>query len=161
LRKELDTAQAQLQLAKARYNLLRAGTRKEEIDQARADIVEAKAAVELAQRDHERTRELYTKGGASAQDMDTAKARLEQAASRLRRVEQAVKVLEQGPRKEQLEVAEAEILVADAQVKMAQIQVEYTVLRAPINGIVLSMHADLGQYLNPNNTIGPAAICDL
>jgi multidrug resistance efflux pump len=51
--------------------------------------------------------------------------------------------------------------LAQAQVALAQSRLDSTVIRAPINGIILAKRADVGTLINPNATQGVASLCDL
>ncbi len=56
-------------------------------------------------------------------------------------------------RKPQLEHAEAELAAAEANLTFARDQLERTVIRAPYDGMVRQIHADIGQFLGVGATL--------
>jgi HlyD family secretion protein len=104
-----------------------------ELDQARADLIAAKAALNQAQvtlEDERRTlarkEVLVANNSISQSDYDAAKTRADRAEAQI--------LLEQG-RIEQL----------DAKLRKAQVQLEYTRIVAPVNGVVTARSVDVGQ----------------
>jgi HlyD family secretion protein len=113
--------------------LIDPATFKAELDQAQADLVAAKAALNQAQVTHEderrtmvRKETLIANHSISQSDYDTAKTRADRAEAQV--------LLEQA-RIEQLE----------AKLRKAQVQLEYTRIVAPVNGVVTLRNVDAGQ----------------
>jgi RND family efflux transporter MFP subunit len=63
--------------------------------------------------------------------------------------------------KADLTIAEAKVEIAQAQLALAQYRLDSTVIRAPINGTVLSKRAEVGTLINPKGHQGVASLCDL
>ena len=100
---------------------------------ARANLEKAKAAEAQARADYERTKPLTTQGVMSPQALDVSKANEDAA-------------------KSAISAAEAGVLQADAQVSqkaaavtVAQTNLDHTIIRAPIDGVVVSRNIDIGQ----------------
>ncbi len=100
---------------------------------AKANLEKAKAAEAQSRADYERTKPLATQGVMSAQALDVSKANEDAA-------------------KSAISAAEAGVLQADAQVNqkaaavtVAQTNLDHTVIRAPIDGVVVSRNIDIGQ----------------
>lgn len=113
--------------------LIDPATFKAELDQAQADVVAAKAALNQAQvtlEDERRTltrkESLIANHSISQSDYDAAKTRADRAEAQV--------LLEQA-RIEQLE----------AKLRKAQVQLEYTRIVAPVNGVVTLRSVDVGQ----------------
>jgi len=100
---------------------------------ARAELVEARAASEVAAREASRLRDMR-QGNAdlvSEQDLDTVEGRASQAAARL-------------------EAAEARLAAAEANLRFALANLENTVIRAPFSGTVLRKEAEIGEVVAPS-----------
>jgi HlyD family secretion protein len=117
----LAARKAELGAALAQLKELEAGSRSEEIVEAREAVISATAENERAQKDWERAQQLFKQDDISAQQHDKSRVQAQSAAAALRQAEQRLALIESGPRKEtiaaqkeQVERARAEILVAEA-----------------------------------------------
>lgn len=97
---------------------------------ARARLAQAEADARDAARQLRRDQELFEKGFVSMAALDSAKARAERTAAGV------------GD-------ARAMIAAAEATARNAQIGVDYTLIRAPFDGIVLSKSANVGDMITP------------
>jgi HlyD family secretion protein len=112
----IDPANFEARLTQARANL----------SSARASLQEAQAAQKNAQADYNRKRELSERQLVSRADIDLAEAAREQAAARVAS-------------------ARAQIQQAEANVANAELELAYTVIRSPVDGVVLSRTVEPGQ----------------
>lgn len=90
-----------------------------QLDQSEATLASAKASLVLARANEERSRNLYAQQYVTRQDLDTSI--------------QAFKA------------AEAQVALAEAQVAHDQTNLDYTVIRSPVSGVVVSRDVDVGQ----------------
>jgi RND family efflux transporter MFP subunit len=97
---------------------------------ARAEVVEARAALTEARLALTRSKTLVDKRFVSSEVHDTAVARFEKAAAGVER-------------------ARAAVAAAEAARLEAQVAVEYTLIRAPFDGVILSKYADMGDMVAP------------
>jgi len=114
--------QAALEQAEAQLRELLAGSRAQEIEQARAAVEAARAERERAARDWERAQVLYERDEISAAQYDHARTRYEQARAQLQQAEQRLALLLEGPRREQIEAARAQVARARAALRQAEAQ---------------------------------------
>ena len=149
---DLAAAEAQLQVAAARRDMMEAGTRPAEVAQARALVEERRAAVDNARRGHERQAELLRRGHVSQQAYDDADERLEEAIARLSSAEEALALAEEGFRQEDIAMARAEMRAAEAAHAQAARRLDDTVLHAPSDGTILSRVREPGAIVMEGTT---------
>jgi RND family efflux transporter MFP subunit len=104
---------------------------------AQANVVAAKAALLQAQAEEtdaiaqlKRSEDLLVKGFVSAASVDTAKARADRATAAVAN-------------------ARANINAAAATARNSEVAVDYTVIRAPFDGVILSLSANVGDLVTP------------
>ncbi len=121
---------------------------------ARAQTTKSNAALLDARRDLNRKQDLFRQELIARSDLDTAQAVHDQADAQLessRAQEQAlasaIKAAEAQFRvtEAQLKGAEAAVRQKRASLQQAQVNLEYTFIRAPVDGVVISRNVDVGQ----------------
>lgn len=119
---ESDVAlkRANLQQAEARLTELLNGSRKEEIEQARASLAEAQATQKQAAADWERAQTLFKNDDISAQQHDQFRRAFDGANAAARRLSESLRLFEAGPRKEQIDQQRAIVEQARASLKLAE-----------------------------------------
>ena len=179
---KLDTADAELALrraeadrdqATAALNLLQAGSRAEDIRQARAqadsiqaDVVAAESELQAATADLQRFDALLQSNAGSRKQRDDAATRRDVAAARVaaareraRAANETVARLRAGARPEEIAGARARVASADAQIAVLRKNVADAVLTSPVAGIVTAKLADAGETVAPRTPV--VAITDL
>ncbi|RRJ67594.1 biotin/lipoyl-binding protein [Paenibacillus oralis] len=114
-------AEASYNAAVEQYNMAKEGARQEEIDAAEAQLEQAQAALALAEANKAQV-------NIKRQDVDAAAAMIEQA-------EAAQRTAESGKKQ------------ASAALKEAQTYLGYTKLIAPVDGVIVSQSAELGEIV--------------
>lgn len=119
---ESDVAlkRANLQQAEARLTELLNGSRKEEVEQARASLAEAQATQKQAAGDWERAQTLFKNDDISAQQRDQFRRAFDAANATAHRLSESLSLAELGPRKEQIDQQRAVVEQARATVKLAE-----------------------------------------
>lgn len=97
---------------------------------AKAGLENAKADLEDASANFERQKTLFTQNSISRADYDGANARYKRAVAGV-------------------SSAEASIKFAEANVRAMEVQLEYTLIRAPFDGVVLTKNANVGEVISP------------
>ena len=166
----LDTEDTMLQIARTRADratavaqlrLLEAGSRVEDIGQARAqvdaagsDAAATDAEVKAAQLDLDRFQALLTANAGSVKQrddaqarVDTAKARQRAAMDRVRSAREALARLEAGTRPEEIQTARARVAAADAQIAVLEKSERDAAVISPIAGIVTQKLVDAGEIV--------------
>ncbi|MCI0485199.1 MAG: efflux RND transporter periplasmic adaptor subunit [Blastocatellia bacterium] len=110
---------AELDQAEANLKQLLAGSRSQDIEQARAQVERARSEFEQARSDWERAQALYKTGDISEQQHQQNKTRFEAAAASLKQAEERFALVKEGPRKEDIEAARALVARAQAGLRLA------------------------------------------
>ncbi len=105
------------------------------LESAKENISYAKAELDEAGKNFQRTKILFERGFATPSEFDLAESRFKKAQASLK-------------------AAEANYKSAQAGVKTAEVSLEYTKIRAPFDGVVLTKNADIGDIVTP---LGAAA----
>lgn len=170
-RASLAAMQSQLEVAKQKLAvLLPESVRKVEIVQVEEELKEAEA--QRSRMADEVKRQERLGSSASERELNQARFDLSSNEARVRRLAATLAILKEGPRQEQKAAAEAEVTAAEAQVQVAKARMEQAqwrldncIIRAPIDGTVLSKKAELGNLVNPMafsaSSSGGGAVCDL
>lgn len=169
---QIDPASFEARVSQARANVASAGAAvqvaranvdnsKATIETARANIESAKANVERAKvgladarRTLERNKQLLRQALIAQSELDAAQTAYDSAVSQLKQAEsqQEASVGQFKSTTAQARLAEAQSAAALAQVdqakaslQAAELDLQYTTIRAPVNGIVVSRNVDVGQ----------------
>lgn len=154
----LDPSQFQAQLAQANASWL---STQANVQSAQNNVIAADAAVQAAQANvdrtdaalkdsqtsYDRTKSLVDAKVAAAMTLPTAQAALDQAAAQK---QQAIAQLNQS--KAQAQAARSQVSQAQAQsaqskaaVDVAKVNLDHTIIKAPIDGVVVARNVDVGQ----------------
>ena len=146
---EIAAAQATLVLRQQELNELKAGSRPEEIAQAKARLEAAKAALDFAKAVYARVDALFR------QARTVSREEFQQSLSLSLRAEQdhlaaqaAYEMAVQGPRIEQIRQAEARLAVAQEEVHRLEDRREKHTIRTPFAEAVSVKRAEVGQWVS-------------
>jgi len=106
------------------------GQVKANLNLAKAGLESAKADLEDASANFERQKTLFTQNSISRAEYDAANARYKRAVAGVTS-------------------ADATIKYAEANVRATEVQLEYTLIRAPFDGVVLTKNANVGEVISP------------
>jgi len=147
-RNSLRQAEASLKTAENRLAELRAWSREEEIDSARARVRQARTRYDRASDEQERMRVLYERGSISDSEWEEAQAAADSAESDLESAEAQLNIAERGPTDEEIAVAETEVERAEAGLAQAEQALDDTEVRAPYDGVITGRYAKAGDFVN-------------
>jgi HlyD family secretion protein len=143
-----NVAQQTANLAK-----LEAGSRPEEIEQAKAELAARQAALENARGVFARQQQLAKSDFASQQAFENASAQLRSAEAQIKAGEATLKLAIEGPRKEDIAAARAALEAAKAQKQKAETALADTDLLAPADGVVLTRVAEPGAIMAAGSAV--------
>jgi len=120
LESDVALRNAELRASQARLAAQVAGSRPQEIQEARAAVADAKAQHDQAQADWDRAQDLFKNDDISKQQYDQYRMRLDSTAAVLRQSDERLALVVEGPRKEDIEAARADVVRAQAAVAAAE-----------------------------------------
>jgi HlyD family secretion protein len=144
-----DARQAELEAAQADLALFRAGSRREDISGAAADLSGAIANEALARKDAERKRVLVHDGAIPQAEEDRAEGDLEQASARRASLESRLALLRRGARREEIARAEANVQSRASALAEGTERLARYVLRAQEKGRILDVTVKPGEIAAP------------
>jgi HlyD family secretion protein len=154
-RAALSSAEAAVAQARAQLATLTAGgtsTAKVEIANA---LERARLDLAVAQRNYESLRRLGEKQAATRQEIDEARAKVQQLEEEIQALERKRAALVSTTDRE---AAEARLREAQAAVEQARATLERTRIRAPMAGIVYDLPARVGAYVNPGDLVANVGV---
>ena len=144
-------AQAQLSSARAQLAELQAGSRAEELAQAREASRAAAERLTDAQRDLARVQRLFDGGAVPQETLDKAKLAVDLATAQRNQADEQLKLLQIGPRPERIDAQRAMVAQGEASVRQAEAALANAVIRAPFDGVVSVRERE------PGETVGAGA----
>ena len=153
LQEVLAVAEAGVLQAQAQLDRLNSGSRPQEVQQARARVAEAEAALENAELELARQQGLFDDGLNSRHALDAALARRDQSAARLRASQEALGLAVEGFRQEDIAAARAALAAALARRDQAKTQVQDAQLLAPSPGVILTRALEPGAILKVGSPV--------
>jgi HlyD family secretion protein len=159
-RQQVTVDQAALRVRDSQLTLALAGSRTQDIKAAQQAVRDATADLAQKKKDFERYDALYRKDEIPAQTRDLAQTNVERAQAALERQRQLYSELEEGTRKEEIAVDRANMHQANQSLEMSRIRLGYTVLTAPLGGVILVRQAELGEVVSPGTPVVTLADLD-
>ena len=138
---------AVLSEAKTRLAELRAGLRPQEIAKAKAQVNLQAAELARQAKEFERAKILHENGAISTSQFDAAKSAFESRKALHRTALEELSLAREGARREEIEAAEEKVRQAKAALDAAGEKLRDTVLRAPMNGVILKKNTEKGEIV--------------
>ncbi len=157
---EADAAEAQIAAQRATLNRLLAGSRPEEIKEARANVQAISADLEDAQATLRRTEKLATSQVAALQKLDLDRARVKSLTAQLDAAQQRLSLTIQGPRSEDIAFARAQLQVRQAELTLALQRLNYTKLVAKEPGVIKTRIVEPGAVVLAQAPVYTLALVD-
>lgn len=146
-RSRLDSAIALRRQKEAELLRLRNGTRDQERREAKALMDEAQAVLENQRTERDRRIALFRTGDIAREEVERAERMVAVAAARHSASIERHSLVDAAARIEDIARAEAEVALAVSGVEAAGILLAKTVIRSPIDGVVLRRHLRVGEIV--------------
>jgi HlyD family secretion protein len=148
---------ASLQEASARLSELKEGSRTQEIEQAKSNVIAQEAELKRVKQDYERADVLYKNGAISKAQFDTSRSAYDVRVATHKSAQEALSLAQEGARKEDIKIGEHRVEHARAGLAGSETRFNDTVIYAPIAGVVLRKNFEVGETVSqgmPVFTIG-------
>ena len=158
LQARLDQTEAQVIAQQQLVAKLEAGTRPEELNQARANLELAQAEARDAEQSLRRVQSLTRQKLASAQQSDDAVAAFAAASARVKVAQAGLELALAGPRQEDIAAARATLQALEAQQELARHELDDASLYAPSNGVIRNRILEPGAMASPQQPVYTLAL---
>ena len=150
---QVDQARAALASITANRNNVYAGVRREQVDSLKAEIAKASARLVYVQAQLTRTSTLARQSFESQQALDQAENDAASARADVAEAQANYDAAVAGPTREERAIADAQVQAAAAAVTVLERRLEKMVLRAPADGVVSVIAAEVGENVRPGQAI--------
>jgi HlyD family secretion protein len=150
---QADQARAALASATANRNNVHAGVRREQVDSLKAAIAKASARRDYVQAQLTRTSTLARQSFESQQSLDQAENDAASARADVAEAQANYDAAVAGPTREERAIADAQVQTAAAAVSVLERRLEKTILRAPADGVVSVIAAEVGENVRAGQPI--------
>src|SRR6202790_2850287 len=150
---QADQARAALASATANRNNVYAGVRREQVDSLKAAIAKASARLAYVQAQLTRTSTLARQSFESQQSLDQAENDAASARADVAEAQANYDAAVAGPTREERAIADVQVQAAAAAVTVLERRVEKMVLRAPANGVVSVIAAEVGENIRAGQPV--------
>jgi HlyD family secretion protein len=145
LRDEVANAQARVAAAQANLAKMEAGYRAQEVQEAQAQMLRARADMDDKLADWHRYQNLYERKVVSASTRDKYESGYLMAKETYRSSAENYSKLKEGFRKEDIDQARGELAQAKASLELAQTRLGYATITSPVTGVVVVRPAQPGE----------------
>jgi multidrug resistance efflux pump len=143
----VDREQAGVKSAEARVDDLKAGSRSAEIAAAEAEVLDRRAALQLASKEAEREAYLLERNVGTQREFDRAQTELDRARAALKVSQERLALANEGFRRNQTAAAKAEAERAETMLQQAMSVAAEREIRAPADGVIIHRLAEPGQLI--------------
>jgi HlyD family secretion protein len=150
---QADQARAALASGIANRNNVYAGVRREQVDSLKAEIAKANARLEYAQAQLARTSTLARQSFEPQQALDQAENDAASARADVAEAQANYDAAMAGPTREERAIADAQVQAAAAAVAVLERRLDKMTLRAPANGVVTVIAAEVGENVRAGQPI--------
>jgi HlyD family secretion protein len=150
---QADQARAALASATATRNNVYAGVRREQIASLKAEIAKASARLDYVQGQLTRTSTLARQSFESQQALDQAENDAASARADVTKAQANYDAAVAGPTREERAIADAQVHAAAAAVTVLERRLDKMVLRAPADGMVSVIAAEVGENVRAGQPI--------
>jgi HlyD family secretion protein len=150
---QADQARAALAAATATRNNVYAGVRQEQVASLKAEIAKANARLEYAQLQLTRTSTLARQSFETQQALDQAENAAASARADVAEAQANYDAAVAGPTREERAIADAQVQAAATAVAVLERRLEKMTLRAPADGVVSVIAAEVGENVHAGQPI--------
>jgi len=150
---QADQARAALGSSTASRDNVYVGVRREQVDSLKAQIAKASARLEYVQAQLTRTSTLARQSFESQQALDQAQNDVASARADVAEAQANYDAAVAGPTREERAIADAQVKAAAASVAVLERRLEKMILRAPTDGVISVVVAEVGENVRAGQPI--------
>jgi len=150
---QLQQANAALMQAQAQYELLKNGSRKEDVLQAESAKNQAEINLASAKQDRDRFKQLLNSHSISQKQFDDVEARYNLAAEQANAASENLKKIKNIARKEDLKLAEGRVMQLEAQAAIVKKSIRDAYVISPVKGFITKKFVEKGETVNPLSSL--------
>ncbi|MDB5099605.1 MAG: putative rane protein [Cyanobacteria bacterium RYN_339] len=148
-RRHLAQAEADHAMVAAELNGLLAGARREDLEEARANLAQARARARRTQDDRDRAAKALSANSLTPQEWSQARGAADEAQAGVAAAQSKLNRLQAGARVAEVQQARARLRKADVELQSARDQLAYCVIRSPIAGTIIHRGIQVGEMVTP------------
>ncbi|HEY1463007.1 MAG TPA: efflux RND transporter periplasmic adaptor subunit [Terriglobales bacterium] len=152
-RAQVASSLAQVKEKEATLRKVINGARTQERSEAFSSVREAQAVLDNAKSELDRRQKLFEAGVISKEEMETYQREFDVAKAKYQEASEHRSLIDDQAREEDRSAAEADLQLARAEAEEAQARYEKTIIRSPIDGIVLRKHHRNGESVSNSSTV--------
>jgi HlyD family secretion protein len=145
---EVAIAEANVELAKAKLDRVKAGSGQEEIREAEFAVQACEAMLKYETSKLGRSRKLHQQNSISIEDVERVEQQVEHLTKQRESLRQRHAALVRGPIPEEVAAAEAEVTLAEQRLRLARVKHDYRLVTAPTAGTVLVVYRHAGDSVS-------------
>lgn len=151
---QLEITKAKCKAVSAKLSLYERGYRKEEIEQAQANVKKLTENYDLSELSYKRVNELYRSKSISVQEKDNALFNTKMIKAQLDEAKAKLSQMKTGFRAEEISQAQAENEGCLAEIKMLEYKInEQGVIKAPFTGSIRTSFREEADFVNPSQSV--------
>lgn len=144
-----EEAKAAIANAEANLQKIRAGTLPTEVERARGQVAMARATLNQAQKNYDRRKELFEKGGIPQREVLVSETELAQAKTAHEVAEKSLNLLQTQSGGQDIQIAQSSLDQAKARLAQAVAMFEFATVRSPFTGVITEQMMFPGDLAKP------------
>jgi multidrug resistance efflux pump len=153
----VEKAKARVETRRNELREVKRGPTDAALRAAESEVEQFAAQLTQAERELKRTKKLFEEGGVTEQELEQARTATKEARAQFNNAEARLDRLRERPLPEQIRAARARLEQARVDLERARNDLAETIIRAPFDGLILSITTDEGECVTPNQTVARMA----
>jgi HlyD family secretion protein len=137
----------------AQLNLMLAGAREEDINQAEQNLIQAKINYQTAERDKERMQSLYNSNSITKKQYEDALAKYDLSNAQYKAAQENYNKVKKIFRPEEIEQARANLDKTNAGAELLKKKIRDSYVISPINGFIVKTFVECGESVTPMSSL--------
>ena len=146
---QLRTASSSIKVAEANLEKVNAGSRNQQKEVVRQQMLQAQHGFELAETEKNRFQSLYDIDAIPKRQYDAIATQYRIAQDQLKSAREAYDLTKEGASKEDKQIAQANVNLAESSQATASTQLSYTRLTSPVDGVITEKKVEAGVVVGP------------